>query len=118
MLASKVCFHLVLFLFELVDFNYLAEYDETKMVTCLDCEDYDLCVTCLINDAHGHHPGHGFSLIHDRQFTLKSMVVSRCHPGRNQQHAAVCDGCDKVSLPHSFPMKESSRTSSLNTRLT
>jgi next-to-BRCA1 protein 1 len=73
----------------------LKEYEESKMVTCVDCEDYDLCVNCLLENAHGHHPGHGFSLIQDRQFTLRSSVMSRCRPGRNQYHAAVCDGCDK-----------------------
>lgn len=73
------------------------------MVTCVDCEDYDLCVNCLLENAHGHHPGHGFSLIQDRQFTLRSSVMSRCRPGRNQYHAAVCDGCDKVSCFRNRP---------------
>lgn len=66
------------------------------MVTCLECADYDLCLSCLLNDSHGHHPAHTFSLIDkDRQFSLKSMVMLRCNPGRHYQHAAVCDGCDK-----------------------
>lgn len=73
----------------------LKELDETKMVTCSDCEDYDLCITCLLKDTHGHHPAHTFSLLHDRQFCLKNMVLSRCKPGRHHQHAAICDGCDK-----------------------
>lgn len=70
------------------------------MVTCHDCEDYDLCVNCLLENSHGHHPGHSFSLVQDRQFTLRRSVMSRCHPGRNQYHAAVCDGCDKVSCSY------------------
>lgn len=74
------------------------EFDETKMVTCTDCEDYDLCMTCLLKDAHGHHPGHTFALIHDGQFCLKSLVLSRCRPGRHRHHAAICDGCDKRIL--------------------
>ncbi|PLB51717.1 ZZ type zinc finger domain protein [Aspergillus steynii IBT 23096] len=73
----------------------LKELDETKMVTCADCEDYDLCITCLLKDTHGHHPAHTFSLLHDRQFCLKNMVLSRCKPGRHHQHAAICDGCEK-----------------------
>lgn len=73
------------------------------MVTCVDCEDYDLCVNCLLENAHGHHPGHSFSLIQDRQFSLRSSVMSRCYPGRNQYHAAVCDGCDKVSCSRNRP---------------
>ncbi|OXV06327.1 hypothetical protein Egran_05905 [Elaphomyces granulatus] len=71
------------------------EFDEIKMVTCSDCEDYDLCLTCLLKDAHGHHPGHAFSLIHDGKLYLKHLVLSRCRPGRHHQHAAICDGCDK-----------------------
>ncbi|KAH2977152.1 hypothetical protein KXW58_006055 [Aspergillus fumigatus] len=73
----------------------LKDFEETKMVTCTDCEDYDLCITCLLKDAHGHHPAHHFSLLHDRDFCLKSLVQSRCSPGRHHQHAAICDGCEK-----------------------
>jgi hypothetical protein len=29
---------------------------------------------------------------------LKHLVLSRCRPGRHHQHAAVCDGCDKVGF--------------------
>ncbi|OJJ43374.1 hypothetical protein ASPZODRAFT_136220 [Penicilliopsis zonata CBS 506.65] len=73
----------------------LKEFEEAKMVTCSDCEDYDLCMTCLLRDAHGHHPAHTFTLLRDRKFCLKSLVKSRCAPGRHHQHAAICDGCDK-----------------------
>ncbi|KAE8144431.1 hypothetical protein BDV25DRAFT_166850 [Aspergillus avenaceus] len=73
----------------------LKEFDETKMVTCDKCKDYDLCLTCLLKDTHGHHPGHEFSLLHDRPFCLKNLVQARCKPGRRYQHAAICDGCDK-----------------------
>ncbi|BDD63270.1 hypothetical protein MAP00_008184 [Monascus purpureus] len=65
------------------------------MVTCTDCENYHLCLACLLKDKHGHHPAHTFTLVHDRQFCLKSLVLSRCQPGRHHQHAAICDGCDK-----------------------
>ncbi|PKX91601.1 ZZ type zinc finger domain protein [Aspergillus novofumigatus IBT 16806] len=76
----------------------LKDFDETKMVTCTDCEDYDLCMTCLLKDAHGHHPAHRFELLHDRDFCLKSLVQSRCSPGRHHQHAAICDGCEKADI--------------------
>ncbi|RAH58222.1 ZZ type zinc finger domain protein [Aspergillus piperis CBS 112811] len=73
----------------------LKELDETKMVSCADCDDYDICITCLLRDTHGHHPAHTFKLLHDRQFCLKSLVQSRCKPGRHHHHAAICDGCEK-----------------------
>ncbi|OOF98528.1 hypothetical protein ASPCADRAFT_204265 [Aspergillus carbonarius ITEM 5010] len=73
----------------------LKDLDETKMVSCMDCDDYDLCITCLLKDTHGHHPAHTLNLIHDRQFCLKSLVQSRCKPGRHHHHAAICDGCEK-----------------------
>ncbi|GAD92189.1 ZZ type zinc finger domain protein [Paecilomyces variotii No. 5] len=74
------------------------EFDESKMVSCEDCEDYDLCLTCLLKDSHGHSPAHVFSLIRDQKFCLKNLVLARCRPGRQHAHAAVCDGCDKRIL--------------------
>jgi next-to-BRCA1 protein 1 len=72
------------------------EFAEAKMVTCDDCEDYDLCITCLLKDSHGHHPAHTLSLIEDHDFCLKNLVLLRCRPGRQYHHAAICDGCDQV----------------------
>ncbi|KAF9887151.1 hypothetical protein FE257_010526 [Aspergillus nanangensis] len=72
----------------------LREFDETKMVTCVDCDDYDLCTTCTLNNTHGHHPAHTFALIRDHQLPLKSLVLSRCKPGRQERHSAICDGCE------------------------
>ncbi|KAJ5335400.1 hypothetical protein N7452_007803 [Penicillium brevicompactum] len=71
------------------------EADESNLVRCNDCEDYDLCLRCLLRDKHGHHPGHTFHLGSDRNFCLKNLITSRCLPGRQFRHAAVCDGCDK-----------------------
>lgn len=73
-----------------------AEFDEAKMVSCEDCEDYDLCLTCLLKDSHGHNPAHIFSLIREQKFCLKNLVLAKCRPGRQHAHAAICDGCDKV----------------------
>ncbi|KAJ6115094.1 hypothetical protein N7486_000872 [Penicillium sp. IBT 16267x] len=71
------------------------ETDESNLVRCNECEDYDLCLRCLLRNKHGHHPAHSFSLGSDRNFCLKNLILSRCLPGRQFQHAAICDGCDK-----------------------
>ncbi|OQE37428.1 hypothetical protein PENCOP_c010G04081 [Penicillium coprophilum] len=71
------------------------EADESNLVRCNDCEDFDLCLRCLLRNKHGHHPGHTFHLGSDRNFCLKNLITSRCLPGRQFRHAAVCDGCDK-----------------------
>ncbi|EEQ90269.2 ZZ type zinc finger domain-containing protein [Blastomyces dermatitidis ER-3] len=74
------------------------DFNEKELVTCQDCPDYDLCFTCLLEDRHGHHPGHSFSLIVDGEFQSKGLVMSTCQPGRGRYHAAICDGCNKVSF--------------------
>ncbi|KAJ5930715.1 hypothetical protein N7466_006208 [Penicillium verhagenii] len=71
------------------------ETEESNLVRCNECEDYDLCLRCLLRNKHGHHPAHGFSLGKDRNFCLKNLILSRCLPGRQFQHAAICDGCEK-----------------------
>ncbi|GLI77099.1 hypothetical protein PoHVEF18_005382 [Penicillium ochrochloron] len=71
------------------------EVDESNLVRCNDCEDYDLCLRCLLRNKHGHHPAHTFSLGSDRNFCLKNLIMSRCLPGRQFKHAAICDGCEK-----------------------
>jgi next-to-BRCA1 protein 1 len=78
------------------------ELSATSMVHCENCEDYDLCVTCLLKNNHGHDPAHAFAMIKDSQIDLKSLVESRCRPGRHYHHAAICDGCEKriVGIRH------------------
>lgn len=73
-----------------------AEFDESKMVSCADCEDFDLCITCVLGHKHGHHPSHTFALLGDHDAGLKNLVLSRCKPGRGYHHAAICDGCESV----------------------
>ncbi|EEP82069.1 predicted protein [Uncinocarpus reesii 1704] len=41
------------------------DYDEAELVTCFDCNDYDLCFSCMVENTHGHHPGHNFNFIQD-----------------------------------------------------
>jgi next-to-BRCA1 protein 1 len=74
------------------------ESDESNLVRCNTCEDYDLCLRCLLRNQHGHHPAHSFSLGSDRNFCLKNLILSRCLPGRQYKHAAICDGCEKNIL--------------------
>ncbi|RAO73014.1 uncharacterized protein BHQ10_009026 [Talaromyces amestolkiae] len=71
------------------------EFSESTMVHCDNCEDYDLCIGCLLKNVHGHNPAHAFSIIKEHQLGLKSLVLSRCRPGRHYHHAAICDGCEK-----------------------
>ncbi|KKK12186.1 hypothetical protein AOCH_005185 [Aspergillus ochraceoroseus] len=73
----------------------LTALDGGRMVTCADCEDYDLCIPCILGDKHGHHPAHTFVVLGDPDFALRNVVLSRCKPGRSYQHAAICDGCER-----------------------
>jgi next-to-BRCA1 protein 1 len=67
---------------------------EKEFVTCLSCEDYDLCMNCHMGNKHGHHPGHAFTAaISDA--ALPTLADFLCNSGRNVRHSAVCDGCDK-----------------------
>jgi next-to-BRCA1 protein 1 len=67
---------------------------EKEFVTCLSCEDYDLCVECHVTNKHGHHPGHAFKAA-TSDTTLPTLADFLCNSGRNVRHSAVCDGCDK-----------------------
>ncbi|EER23156.1 ZZ type Zinc finger containing protein [Coccidioides posadasii C735 delta SOWgp] len=72
------------------------DFEEAQLVTCFDCHDYDLCFSCIINDVHGHHPGHSFFFTHDvGTSSVKDTVGHLCDPGRGVRHMALCDGCDK-----------------------
>lgn len=67
---------------------------EKEFVTCLSCEDYDLCMECHISNKHGHHPGHAFTAA-ATDAALPTLADFLCNSGRNVRHSAVCDGCDK-----------------------
>lgn len=67
---------------------------EKEFVTCLSCEDYDLCLDCHVNNKHGHHPGHIFKAA-TSETVLSTLAGALCNSGRNVRHSAVCDGCDK-----------------------
>ena len=81
--------------FQLRSILTATEYDESNFVTCAECDDYDLCITCHIGNRHGHHPSHAF-MPASEQTTLNVLASKLLSPGRNTRHAAICDGCDKV----------------------
>lgn len=67
---------------------------DSEFVTCTTCEDFDLCIKCISNDKHGHHPAHGFApATADTMLTLAA--EAKMAPGRNVRHNAICDNCDK-----------------------
>ncbi|MCJ1251609.1 hypothetical protein MMC30_008844 [Trapelia coarctata] len=69
-------------------------YEESNFVTCMVCDDYDLCIPCHVGMKHGHHPNHAFAPVSEEP-TLDGMAIALCAPGRNMRHFAICDGCDK-----------------------
>lgn len=72
----------------------LLVLSEKEFVTCIACEDYDLCLDCHTLNKHGHHPGHAFKSA-TAETPLSALGNALCNPGRNARHNAVCDGCDK-----------------------
>ncbi len=76
----------------------LVVFAESKFVTCTVCDDYDLCLPCLVDMKHGHHPSHEFTAA-TGDVSLSAAAIRMCAPGRNLLHSAVCDGCDKVCKP-------------------
>lgn len=68
-----------------------------ELVTCTDCVDYDLCMMCFSLGDHGHHPAHRFQPISADTSQISSGILPLCERGRGIAHAAICDGCNKVS---------------------
>lgn len=78
--------------------NAFIEYPESDLLTCVNCPDYDLCLSCLRDNIHGHHPGHRFEIIDDTFMSASTKLLASAYyrPGGRQAHHAICDGCDKV----------------------
>ncbi|KAH0292931.1 hypothetical protein M436DRAFT_38839 [Aureobasidium namibiae CBS 147.97] len=64
-------------------------------VTCVQCDDYDLCLSCHMLNTHGHHPAHHFKPAIDGA-ALSLAQEALLPAGRNFRHTAICDGCDKM----------------------
>jgi len=75
----------------------MTELPVRELVSCTDCADYDLCMMCFSQGDHGHHPAHVFQPVSEDSPHLSSHILSLCKAGRGFAHAAICDGCDKVS---------------------
>lgn len=74
--------------------NCVSVYPEGQFVTCNNCEDFDLCFACHVENKHGHHPAHTFgAAVVGTKLSL--MQQSLLTPGRNARHHAICDGCNK-----------------------
>lgn len=76
--------------------NDKSELPKLKFVTCQDCPDVDLCLSCFHDGQHGHDPSHTFEP--QDHTDSNAEIKSLCAPGRGIRHDALCDGCDKVSL--------------------
>lgn len=68
---------------------------EKILVSCSQCEDYDLCVPCVLEGKHGHHPAHTLEPI-SKEMDIPDRASNMCVPGRGQRHRAICDGCQKT----------------------
>jgi next to BRCA1 gene 1 protein len=75
----------------------VTELPVGELVSCTDCADYDLCMMCFSQGDHGHHPAHVFQPVSKDSPHISSHILSLCKAGRGFRHAAICDGCDKVS---------------------
>ncbi len=71
----------------------LMEAPESEFITCLDCEDYDLCTACYKLDKHAHHPMHEFKPVAE-DASVGGSFAKMMRPGRGVKHNAICDGCD------------------------
>jgi next-to-BRCA1 protein 1 len=76
--------------------------DDSQAVTCEDCKDYDLCISCLRASQHGHDPGHQFVRAHENVH-LSDHEAALLARGRNVRHEAICDNCDDVGISYNPP---------------
>lgn len=72
----------------------VGRFGDEQCVVCLDCEDFDLCLTCLRMGEHGHDPRHGFARAQPSA-VLTSEEEALLPTGRATRHAALCDRCDR-----------------------
>ncbi|KAI5257924.1 hypothetical protein E4T42_00817 [Aureobasidium subglaciale] len=73
----------------------VGTFPDEDFVTCVQCDDYDLCLNCHMLNMHGHHPGHHLKPVVDGA-ALSLAQEALLPAGRNFRHTAICDGCDKM----------------------
>ncbi|KAK6599853.1 zz type zinc finger domain-containing protein [Botrytis cinerea] len=73
----------------------ISELSEENFVTCIDCEDFDLCIQCHVSLKHGHNPKHAFAFVNE-DANFGPMASALLAAGRNASHSAICDGCDRT----------------------
>lgn len=83
----------------------VEERPESDFLHCQICADFDLCQPCFDGNAHGHHPSHGFEPA-VAGAVMPDHITVKMAPGRNQEHHAICDNCDKVSSSSHFNLKK------------
>lgn len=71
----------------------VTQMEEHHFVNCIDCPDFDLCVDCLKNTEHGHHPGHSFKPMAKTAPTAD--LLRLCSNNQSKRHHAICDACDE-----------------------
>jgi hypothetical protein len=78
--------------------NRATELPASAFVTCKDCDDFDLCQTCFLENNHGHALAHEFEPVNPfLHHTVNQKIKSLCQQARGLVHQATCDGCNKVS---------------------
>lgn len=96
---ADYCYYLYLGLYT----DLVSEIPGDELVTCTNCADFDLCTICFSLGDHGHHPGHRFQPVSADTSKISPRLLSLCDAGRGLAHAAICDGCDKVSPTFDLP---------------
>jgi len=85
--------HVFDIIYSITDDNLDFENDE--FVTCQKCEDFDLCLDCLVRNKHGHHPGHSYVPV-ESSMDLTPLQKMYAKPASGVRHNAFCDGCNMV----------------------
>ncbi|KAG9770668.1 hypothetical protein KCU88_g6567, partial [Aureobasidium melanogenum] len=73
----------------------ISQLPAREFVTCQDCPDFDLCLSCMQDELHGHDPSHKFKAQETMSYLTCPEIKELCAPGRGVRHDAICDGCEK-----------------------